>query len=268
MMDQQLHLNILEWMEEAAENLRQSLQKVLQVEEKTNAADLVTEMDKATEAYFVEKIRHHYPAHRMTGEEGLADPIKDTKGTIWVLDPIDGTLNFVKQKNHFGIMLGIFQDGQPLAGYIYDVMNHDLYYGLVGQGAFLNHEPLKPIPVTRIEESLVCANVGMCVRNLCNVMQVVDRALGVRTYGAAAISIISVIRGENAVYLSSNLNPWDFGAGWAICQAMGFKASQPNGESLDILTKTPVVFAHPNVYNEVVELIATSREIGEINEHA
>ena len=117
-MDYQLHHRILVWMEQAAETLKYSLERELQVEEKKSPSDLVTEMDKATERFFINKIREYYPTHQIIGEEGQGDIVDDTKGTIWVIDPIDGTLNFVKAKNHFGIMIGIFEDGLPVAGYI------------------------------------------------------------------------------------------------------------------------------------------------------
>ena len=108
-----VHAHVLAWLEEAAENLRQSLKRSLQVDQKTGASDLVTEMDKATEAYFVDKITSHFPDHRIIGEEGMSQGTEDLAGIVWVIDPIEGTLNFVKQKNNFAILIGIFQDGKP-----------------------------------------------------------------------------------------------------------------------------------------------------------
>ena len=264
-----LHQQICEWMEEAASLLRASLVDTLQVDEKTNASDLVTEMDRAIERLFIEKINTHYPSHRVIGEEGQAEVITDLSGIVWVIDPIDGTLNFVKQKNNFGILVGIFQDGQPLAGYIYDVMHHDLYVGRVGIGLTLNGEPFTPLPIESLQSSLAVGNVAMFTLNRCNSQRLLEQVLGVRAHGSAALEIIEVIRGQAAVYLCFALSPWDFAAGWAICEAMGFKATQPDGSPLSILQKSPVIFAHPIVHDEVVQLLSEKKEtLGEINEYA
>ena len=80
---------------------------------------------------------------------------------------------------------------------------------------------------------------------------------------------LTVIRGEAAVYLSFNLSPWDFAAGWAICEAMGFKATKPDGSQLSILSASPIIFAHDSVHDEVIRVLAEEKDqLGEINEYA
>lgn len=255
-MDYQLHQRILIWMEQAAESLRQSLNKEIQVEEKRDAKDLVTEMDKATEKFFISKIQEHYPDHRIIGEEGQGHNLSDTNGTIWVIDPIDGTMNFVKSKNHFGIMIGIFQDGKPIAGYIYDVMNFNLYYGIVGEGVYLNNVPLESIEISQLNQSLVLGNVESFSNNVYNMKALLNASLGARSYGSAALEIIGVIRGEASLYFSAGLQPWDFAAGYAICQSMGYRVSKVDGSQPNILERSPILFAHPNVYTEALELLS------------
>ncbi|MBD3948781.1 inositol monophosphatase family protein [Tuanshanicoccus lijuaniae] len=267
-MDYQLHHRVLVWLEQAAHELRLSHQRELQVDEKKGASDLVTEMDKATEQFFVEKINQYYPTHRIIGEEGMSSRVEDTDGFVWVIDPIDGTLNFVKQKNNFGIMVGLFKDGQPIAGYIYDVMKHDLYYGIVGEGAYLNNRPLDAIPITSLEDSIAMGNVGMFALNLKNSQRLLKAVLGVRAHGSAALEVIEVLRGQASVYLSFGLSPWDFAAGYAICEAAGLKATKPDGSPLSILERSAVIFAHPSVHQEVINVLNTTEELGEINEYA
>ena len=265
----ELHQHILEWLEVAAENLRQSLKRNLVVDEKTNASDLVTEMDKATEAFFIEKIKAYYPEHRVIGEEGMGAGAADLSGMVWVIDPIDGTLNFVKQKNNFGILIGLYQDGKPVAGYIYDVMKHDVYWGIVGQGAYLNGEVLQPIDIPRLQDSIAVGNVAMFTMNRCNSQRLLENVLGVRAHGSAALETIEVIRGEASVYLSFMLSPWDFAAGWAICESLGFKVTKPNGDPISILEKSPIIMARPAIHAEVVRVLAEQKkELGDINEYA
>lgn len=266
-MDYQLHHHLLIWLEEAAEMLRESLRHPLQVEEKQGAADLVTEMDQAVEAFFRKKQQVYYPDHRMIGEEGTHDA-DSGKGIVWVIDPIDGTLNFVKQKNNFGIMIGIFEDGKPLAGYIYQVMAKELYYGLVGQGVYVNHQPLVPLEVPYLQDSLMVGNVGMFALNYCNSQRLLKSVLGIRAHGSAALEIIEVLRGQASCYLSFRLKPWDFAAGWAICQAAGIKVTQADGSPLSILEASSVIFAYEHIHEEAIQVLNSEKEIGEINEYS
>ena len=255
-MDYQLHHRILVWMEQAAETLRYSLERTVEVEEKQSSKDLVTEMDKATEQFFIDNIRTYYPEHRIIGEEGQGDSVLDSSGIVWVIDPLDGTLNFVKAKNHFGIMIVIFEEGLPVAGYIYDVMKSDLYYGIVGEDVYLNNKPLKPIEITKLNQSLVLGNVESFSHNVYNVKALLNASLGARSYGSAAMEIIGLIKGEASLYFSAGLRPWDFAAGYAICESMGYKVTRIDGSRPNILERSPILFAHPNVQEEALEILS------------
>lgn len=254
-MDYRLHHHVLVWMEEAAVNLRHSLERDLVIQRKQDPSDLVTEMDKYTEAFFVRRIREYYPDHQIISEEGLGDVVTSTDTTTWVIDPIDGTLNFVKAKNHFGIMIGIYTDGDPVAGYIYDVMNNELYYGIVGEGVYVNNLPHQPMEIISLNQSIILGNVVNFRRNVYNMQALLDVALGARSLGSAAMELVSLIKGEASLYFSVALSPWDFAAGHAICEAMGYKVTTHKGEKPNILEKTPILFAHPNVHEEALTLL-------------
>lgn len=267
-MDYQLHHRILKWMEEAATILRESLTKPIAVSQKTNASDLVTEMDQAIERFFIERITTYYSHHRIIGEEGMTKQALDTKGIVWVIDPIDGTLNFVKQKDKFGIMIGIFEDGKPIAGYIYDVMARDVYFGIVGEGVYRNYQKLEENFIDSVKNSLVIGNSAMFVLNLNQSQRLLKQTLGSRTHGSAALELIDVINGRAAVYVSAGLNPWDFAAGWAICESFGWSVMQLNGQPLSILEKNSVVFGQTHLCKEVVKILSEDMELGDINEYA
>lgn len=249
-----IHHTIVTWIEESAETLRQSLTRTIKVDEKTSSSDLVTEMDKAIEASFVALIEREFPDHRILGEEGIANNVTNLDGYVWIIDPIDGTLNFVKQKNNFGIMLALYYNGEPIVGYIYDVMKHNLYVGIMGEGVFLNGEPLVPIQVTGLDQSLIIGNINMFANNP-STHNVLEKSLGARAHGSAALEIIAVIRGEASAYISLGLSPWDFAAGHIICSAMGLNVSQVNGEPLNPLVRSSIVFAHESAYDEVIALL-------------
>lgn len=258
-MDFQLHQRVVSWLKMAGDSLIASLTQDLQVEEKTDPSDLVTRMDKETEAFLIKQIQTYYPDHQILGEEGTGHTINDAKGILWVIDPIDGTLNFVKQGRYFGIMVGIFKDGQPLAGYIYDVMNADLYYGIKGQGAFINDRPIKPRPCSSLDQVLIVTNAKVLVDDVYASRQLMAQSLGVRSYGCSAYEMIAVIRGEAGLYLSAGLMPWDAAAGIAILDAMGYAYGRPDGQKFNILEACPLLVGSPAVYQEAQAIIAQSK---------
>lgn len=94
----------------------------VEVETKSSPNDLVTNIDRETELFFIEQIHKFDPSHKILGEEGMGEHPDSMEGVVWIIDPIDGTMNFVKQHRHFMITLGIYIDGVGKLGYIYDVM--------------------------------------------------------------------------------------------------------------------------------------------------
>ena len=130
------------WVKEAGEKIRASFETTLNIETKTNRNDLVTNMDKDTERYFVSQIKKTFPEHRIFGEEGMGNDIQDLKGIVWIIDPIDGTLNFIHQQRNFAISLAIYEDGIGKIGMIYDVVHDELYHAIKGKGAYLNETKL------------------------------------------------------------------------------------------------------------------------------
>src|SRR5699024_3543397 len=94
MTDEKLYALTKEWILEAGSYVKARVHKEQEVDAKANEHDVVTAVDRAVESFFVEKIRAHYPAHRIVGEEGHGDDVRDEEGIIWYIDPIDGTKNF------------------------------------------------------------------------------------------------------------------------------------------------------------------------------
>lgn len=250
-----MHHRIMVWLELAGAALKRSLDSDLYIEEKQNARDLVTQMDRQTEAFFINKIKENYPDHRILGEEGTTQRPVSVDGTIWVIDPIDGTMNFIKQKRHFGIMVGIFVDGLPQAGYIYNVMDDQIYYGIVGDGAYCNDQPLDPLVIGGLNDGLLCTNVMNIEANDRGLLDVINQSLGVRYYGASCLETLSVINGQAAAYISNGLKPWDYGAGYAICQAMGWQVTNLKGDTPNILESSSIIFAPPHIHQEILSLL-------------
>lgn len=254
MSQEKLMLEVKSWIEEAASQIKEKLKNPILVEEKSNRHDLVTNVDKETEAFLVEKIRKFYPEDKILGEEGLGDTLTSSKGRIWIIDPIDGTLNFVKQQENFCIMIGIFEDNEPTLGFIYDVIKDEFAYGGKETGVFLNNEKLAPVEDLPLQEGLVGVNGVMYAKDILNTQKVAFEAVGVRIFGCAGLDFLSVIRGKQVAYLS-NLAPWDFAAGVALGEALGLKHSKLDGSAYDILgDRQYFVVATPKTYQDIFNI--------------
>ena len=254
MTQEQLMFEVKSWIEEAASEIKEKLKGTIQVEEKSNRHDLVTNVDKETEAFLVNKIRNNYPNDKILGEEGLGDELDSTKGRIWIIDPIDGTLNFVKQQENFCIMIGIFEDGKPTLGFIYDVIKDEFAYGGNETGVFLNGEKLKTVENLGLREGIIGTNSVMFAKDILNTQKIGFEAVGVRTFGCAGLDFLAVIRGKQVAYVS-NLSPWDFAAGIALGEPLGLVSSKLNGEAYDILGERQYfVVATKKTYEDIFNL--------------
>lgn len=239
---------------EAGENIRRQLKNELVIETKSNPNDLVTNMDKETEALLVRKIKETYPEHLIIGEEGHGKNIHSTTGVIWVIDPIDGTLNFVHQKRNFAISIGIFKDGKKYAGLVYDVMQDVLYHAEAGKGAYANHQRLNPIQSTSLAVSIISMNPNWLTKSFTRDIYspIIVDARSARSYGSAALDFVYVALGIVDSYMTLRLHPWDFAGGMIIAEETGAVVSNQLGEDLSILESNSILVANPQLHDELL----------------
>ncbi|TCP30515.1 myo-inositol-1(or 4)-monophosphatase [Scopulibacillus darangshiensis] len=254
-----LHCNVTEWMKEAGGILEQSFTDQLDVQYKTSYDDLVTNMDKQIEQFFIQRIHQHYPDHRIISEEGFGDDVTSSEGILWLIDPIDGTMNFVHQRRHFAISVGIYEDGVGRAGFIYDVIADDLYHCIKGQGAFLNQAKLPMLKDVKLNESLFSINATWVNKNRRidpEIMQPIAKSCrGTRSYGSAAIELAYVASGTLDAYFTMRLAPWDYGAGLILIEEVGGKATRVDGSPIDLLNQNSLLVGKKGLQEEIVQHI-------------
>ena len=129
---------IQSWLFEAADVIRMNLESALTVQQKNGRTDLVTNMDEQTQEFLMNKIQTNFPEDQILGEEKGYNTLKSFAGRVWIIDPIDGTMNFVMERENFCIMLAVYEDGIGKLGFIYDVMREELYWGGKGLGVYRN----------------------------------------------------------------------------------------------------------------------------------
>ncbi|XJZ28357.1 inositol monophosphatase family protein [Bacillota bacterium Lsc_1132] len=249
--------NAKQWIKEAGDRIRSSFDKTLNVQTKSNPNDLVTNMDKEIEQFFIAKIRETYPDHQILGEEGFGDEIEHLHGIVWMIDPIDGTMNFIHQQRNFAISLGIYEDGIGKIGFVYDVVHNELYHAQKGQGAFLNGKRLPMLKEAKVNEAIIALNATWVIENRRidhNLMiPLVRDARGTRSYGTATLEMIYVATGRVDAYISLRLAPWDYAGGTIIVEELGGVVTNLRGEKLDFLSKDSVFAAKPGLHGTILK---------------
>src|SRR5699024_9379441 len=225
---------------------------------KSNPKDLVTEMDRKVEFFFANKIKRYYPQHFLLSEEGYGDTLSNSLGTIWIIDPIDGTMNFVHQKQHFAISIGIYEDGVGEIGFIYDVMNNNLYSAVRGNGAYKNDQKLPKLEEkVTLTKSIICLNHYWLSENKLvdeKVMhQLIKDVRGTRTYGSAALEFAYVAEGAVDAYITMRLEPWDIAAEKIIVQEVGGITTNISGEKIGMLDRTSIITCNPAIQKTLLK---------------
>ncbi|MBU9720495.1 MULTISPECIES: inositol monophosphatase family protein [Bacillaceae] len=241
-----------EWILEAGDYIREKMKSSINVSSKANQNDLVTDVDKAVEEFFIEKLKDKYPTHRLMGEEGSAELISNLNGTVWILDPIDGTVNFVHQECFFAVSLGIYHEGVGMVGFIYDVMKDELFTALKGHGAYVNGKKLDTVSNVSLQESILSVNVGWILEDR-RLEYFVKEARGFRSYGSAALEIAYVAAGRLEAYISFALHPWDIAGGAVILKEVGGIVSNYEGRELTYLNKDTFIAANPAIHELLMD---------------
>ncbi|MDN3954115.1 inositol monophosphatase family protein [Sporolactobacillus laevolacticus] len=254
-----LEKRVIGWIREAADHLRGSLSNPLEISEKSAHNDLVTNMDRSIEQFLVGKIKDTYPEHKIISEEGYGDGSSDTNGILWLLDPIDGTLNFVMQKRFFAISIGVYENGRGRAAFIYDVMGDEFFHCLSGQGAYQNDIKLSPLTEIKIEDALIDMSTTWLKPNRRidqDIMtEIVRKSSGTRAYGAASLELAYVAAGLLDAYFTMRLSPWDYGAGLILLNEVGGLYSRADGEQINILSRTSILAARPGLHEYMIQHI-------------
>lgn len=241
---------------EAGHKIRNSFFDQIEIESKSNMNDLVTNIDQETEQFLIEKIQSTYPNHQVLGEEGFGDDVKVLNGVVWILDPIDGTMNFVHQKRNFAISIGVYMDGVGMLGYIYDVVRDELYAAQKGAGAYVNDERLPLLTEGNVQSAVIGVNTRWIAPNYYvngnKLLGMIRDCRGTRSYGSAAIEIAYVASGKLDAYISGRLSPWDIAGGLVIAQEVGAVATSLTGGLPDLLHPNSIMIARPYLHSALL----------------
>jgi myo-inositol-1(or 4)-monophosphatase len=214
----------------------------LQVTTKSNAFDLVTDVDKQNEEFIRNAVLTRFPDHAFLGEEGGVHGDAEVK---WIVDPIDGTINFAHGLPIWCVSIGVEIDGKPACGAIYDPNRDELFSAATGTGAYLNGKRLTVSDIAEPSRALLVTGFPYNIaENPNNAIEHFDAFLRlgilVRRLGSAALDLAYVAAGRFDGFFEGSLSPWDMAAGAVILTEAGGKVTQYEDKPYSIYGKSVI----------------------------
>ena len=233
--------------------------ELLKVEAKA-PNDFVTEVDQAAERVIIETLLGAYPGHGILAEESGSQHGAQDSDFVWIIDPLDGTTNFIHGFPFYAVSIGLAVKGQIQQAVVYDPVHNDLFYASKGRGAFLNDRRLRVSRRARMAEALI--GTGFPFRrgdNFKNYMEmfatISQSCAGLRRPGAAALDLCYVAAGYCDGFFETGLSPWDVAAGSLMITEAGGLVGNFSGEA-DFLHQREVIAGNPRIYGQLVQILA------------
>lgn len=250
--EEELFCYAIEIVKRAGNLVRDAFTKPIEtVGTKSSATDFVTETDQAVEELIIREISYRYPEHKFIGEESAATTGKSyvlTDEPTWIIDPIDGTTNFVHRVPFIGICVGLAIKKQLRVGIVYNPITEELYTALAGKGAYKNGFPIHVSSARELRQALVCQTLGQHnipekgQKWLDTSVENQRKALlagihGHRTFGAASINMMFVAQGSIDAYVEYGLHSWDMAAAVVIIREAGGVVIDPTGSEFNVMNR-------------------------------
>ena len=221
--------------------------------------DFVTEVDHASEEAIIDTLLTAYPDHGIRAEESGTTRGKAGADHIWIIDPLDGTTNFIHGFPVYCVSIALQVRGRMEQAVVYDPTRNDLFTATRGRGAFLNDRRLRVGKRTRLQECLISTgfpfrpgdDFNTYLRLMGDMMQ---RTTGLRRPGAAALDLAYVAAGYSDGFFETGLSPWDMAAGSLLVTEAGGLIGNFTGEA-DFLEQRECMAANPRIYAQMVSVL-------------
>ncbi|XP_020489292.1 inositol monophosphatase 1 [Labrus bergylta] len=255
---------------EAGQMIREALQKDIAVMHKSSAVDLVTETDQKVEQLIISSIKEKYPTHSFIGEESVAAgaPSILTDSPTWIIDPIDGTTNFVHRFPFVSVSIGFTVKKEVEFGIVYSCIEDKMYTARKGKGAFCNGVPIKVSGQEDISQSLVLTEMGFKKNPehfktmMANMKTIISLPVhGIRSPGSAAVNMCLVACGSADAYYHMGIHCWDMAGGAAVVTEAGGVIMDISGGPFDLMSRRLIV-ASSRVIAERIAKEITEFDVG------
>lgn len=238
---------------------------------KKGIRDLVTSADKASEKFIIKEIRKAYPAHGIIAEESASQKnLQDLNHCpyIWIIDPLDGTTNFAHGLNQYAVSIGIFKTKSAKSSRNFDYLEGDLTHGVVyapalkelfyaekGKGAYFNNKKIRVSKTEKIIDSLFVTGFPYRDKkaNLPYFGAMLERCQGIRRFGAAALDMCYVAKGNFDAHWELGLKAWDIAAATLIVKEAGGTVTDTNGQQLDLFGEN-ILASNYKIHSKIVKI--------------
>ncbi|XP_044032474.1 inositol monophosphatase 1-like isoform X1 [Siniperca chuatsi] len=240
----------VELTKKAGKMIREALQKDIAVMQKSSPVDLVTETDQKVEQLIISSIKEKYPTHSFIGEESVAAgaPSVLTDNPTWIIDPIDGTTNFVHRFPVVSVSIGFTVKKEIEFGIVYSCIEDKMYTARKGKGAFCNGVPIKVSGQKDISQSLVLTEMSFkkdpehFKTMLANIKTILTIPVhGIRSPGSAAVNMCLVACGSADAYYHMGIHCWDMAGGAAVVTEAGGVIMDISGGPFDLMSRRLII---------------------------
>jgi myo-inositol-1(or 4)-monophosphatase len=220
-------------------------------------ANFVSKADKRAEEMLYDDLAKARPGYGFLGEEGGSREGSD-KSHTWIVDPLDGTTNFLHGIPHFAISIGLVREDVPIAGVIYNPANEELYIAERGKGAFLNDSRLRVAGRRELHDCVIACGLphigrGDFAQNQREMLALQPKVAGLRRFGTASLDLAAVAAGRFDGYWERNLSPWDIAAGIVMIREAGGTVGDINGG--DVLKTGDIVAGNEIIHGTLARIL-------------
>lgn len=220
-----------------------------------SGVDFTTQADEEVDAFLLEQIKRQYPQTNFLTEETAPPDYSSLRNTsdLWVIDPLDGTINFSRKHPNFAISIGLVDKGVPRLGVIHIPMTGDTYWAQADQErAFLNGEPIQVSSIDNLGESVIACDWAWGLEKRLNVVRwlgnVSTHVRQIKSMGSAVADLANLAGGRIDAYMHSGLKPWDVAASALLIEKAGGKITTPTGANWDVFS--PDILASNGILHE------------------
>jgi len=229
------------------------------VSSKEGSANFVTVYDLKVQEKLMSDIRKAVPDALFIAEEKENDASVLMGEHCFIIDPIDGTTNFIHDYRHSCISLAMFSKGEAIFGAVYDPYLKELFRAEKGKGAFLNDAPMK-VSSKKMSEAIVAYGTSpyykstLAEKTFALTKELFYRCADVRRCGSAALDLAYTAAGRNDLFFEFLLSPWDVAAGYLLITEAGGVITDMQGNKIDFSKPCPVIAANPQIYNDFLDI--------------
>jgi len=230
--------------------------------------DFVTDVDHAAEAIIIETLLTAYPGHGILAEETGSQHGAQDSEYIWIIDPLDGTTNFIHGFPVYCVSIALAVRGKVEQAVVFDPSRNDLFTATKGRGAYMNERRIRVSKRTRLDESLISTGFpfrpGDNLRRYLRIMgEVMERTAGMRRPGAAALDLAYVAAGFTDGFFETGLSPWDVAAGSLLVTEAGGLVGNFTGEA-DFLDQKECLAGNPRIYAQLVGIVGKYSKFADV----